>query len=173
MDIGLSSSEVAYLDTTTDNVRIAINDDVANNDATCETELVLTDQVLSKNSYSGDLPETISPQVDNSQPVITTVASNQFVQVANHGSIDALSPENMHMIGTQLTPVIYTSTSPKICTNQITDMGAVTDVINLNEASITTSSVENLPLISILQCPPENQNAPNTAQQLYLLTMTG
>ena len=158
---------------TTDSERNAIDEVDVNVgvNATCETNGFI-DQVLSSNGkYSGDLADKLLPMV----PVQTKVVSNQFVQVGMQGSIDVLSLAPMQMVGSQQS-VLSTPLLTNQLTNELTQITDVTNILTLEEGSISTNSIENLPLISILPYQPaiamEIPTATTNTEQLYIVEMT-
>ena len=192
ISIGLSSSDVDYLNRATNEISkdaFNKNNDVVVSDVlpeyTVPSELPLgfiQNNLGLNKPYSGELPVNLSP-VDNSTDNVVNakIAANQFVQVASQCTSDVLGaqiPNQMQVVGNQLNSLLthYTSTTPTL-TNQVTEISQLGSVLSLEQASITTSSVDNIPLINILPCGQivENKNVggknPNTPQ-MFLLTMT-
>ena len=178
----MSTSDVDYLNRATPQLN---HDDIQKNagtEQTAETSdppvALISNNLSSNKLYSGTLPVTLNP-LDN---CTTSVNANQFVQVASQGSLEVLtdrSPQQMQMVGTpSLASVINTNmgTMPVALTNEITDITQLGDILNLDQASIGTSSVDNIPLFSILPCAEvmESSGVPSTTTnggQFYVLTM--
>ena len=189
LSLGLSKSEVEYLQVTSQPT--TVNDDHHATATKVPQEsdtgaLVLSSPskvgfndiaVVSNNQYSGVLQPNHppSPTMDTAEPLQN--AENQFVQVASQGSLNVLASdvsEKMEVVGNQFNSILsYSSLTPTI-TTQVTDISQVTNVLNLQQASInsTVSTVENLPLISFLQCPPAKIDTTTTnTGQVYLLEL--
>ena len=185
-DMGLSSSEVDYLNSTTRRVQNVIAETTANSDnvATCENNIgAISDLVVSNNkSSSADLPDTITPvpiPMDISQTSVQAklVSSNELVQVAMQGALDVINPAPMQMVGYNNVNSILTvnETSPTI-NNNLTDMIDVTNLFQVPDGTILGSnSGENLQVLNIVQCQSDGQNqfqGTDNNGQMYFLTMT-
>ena len=163
----MSHSEVDYLNSETQQ-STAIVDGTEN--ATCDSSKQgLINEVVSNNAtYSG---ESLPPPMLQPLSVQTkTLPSDQFVQVASQGSVNVLSPEQVQsMVGTPITSIITAN-------GDLTNIGDVTNIIDLQQAGIGTSSIDNLLLINILQCTPDVVSGLTTSttntDQIYVVAMT-
>ena len=192
ISIGLSSSDVDYLNRATNEISgnafnknndVAVSHEMPEYTVPSEIPLGFIQNNLSSNKpYSGELPVTLTP-VDNSTDNIVNakIAANQFVQVASQCTSDVLGaqiPNEMQVVGNPLNSLLtnYNGTMPTL-TNQVTEMSQLGSVLSLEQASIVTSSVDNIPLINLLPCGQmvENNNVGGTNpddRQLFVLTMT-